>query len=182
VVADPPLRIRGPDRTVRIPPTTYKRVVRVCPIVTLAMDLRWRRHAGLAALIAGIALIVGSFLPWEHSYPSRYWASSHSGLDCVCGGEVTVALGVILLGLGSMYLADGRPWLPSFARAIVWVPTVALSIVAGWLVTILWADVRDDPSTVAVGIGVFVMAAGAAMGLIGGILMRPSRPNGGREA
>lgn len=146
-------------------------------IVTSAMDLRWRHYAGLSALTAGIALVVGSFLPWEHSYPSRHWASSHSGMDCVCGGEVTVALGLILVGLGSLSLAHGRPWQSSFARAMVWVPTIALSILAGWLVTILWADVRDDPSTVAVGIGVFVMGVGAAVGSIGGILMSLRRPN-----
>jgi hypothetical protein len=146
------------------------------------MDLRWRRHAGLAALTAGTALVLGSFLPWEHSYPSRYWASSHSGMDCVCGGEVTVALGVILMGFGSLDLAYGRRGLSSFARALVWIPTVTLSIVAGWLVTLLWTDVRDDPSTVAVGIGVFVMAAGATLGLIGGILMRVRRPDRGRDA
>jgi hypothetical protein len=146
------------------------------------MDLRSWRHAGLAALAAGTALVLGSFLPWEHSSPSRYWASSHSGMDCVCGGEVTVALGVILTGLGTLYLASGRLWLWSFARAMAWVPTVTLSIVAGGLVMLLWTDVRDDPSTVAVGIGVYLMAAGATLGLIGGILMGARRPDRGRRA
>ena len=144
------------------------------------MDLG--HHAGLAALTAGTALVLGSFLPWEHSYPSRYWASSHSGMDCVCSGEVTIALGMILMGLGSLHLANGHRWLSSFARAMVWVPTVTLSIVAGGLVMLLWTDVRDDPSTVAVGIGVYLMAAGATLGLIGGILMCARRPDRDRQA
>jgi hypothetical protein len=146
------------------------------------MDQQGRRSPGLAAIATGCALIVGSFLPWEHSFAQNVGASSHSGMDCFCGGEVTVALGVILMGLGSPYLGDGQPWLPPFARAIAWVPTIFLSVVAGGLVAILWADVRDDPSTVAVGIGVFVMAAGAALGLIGGIVMRARRPKQGWEA
>jgi hypothetical protein len=140
------------------------------------MDLRWRRFAGIAALTAGSGLIVGSFLPWEHSLTRTFGASSHSGMDCVCGGELTVALGLILMGLGSLYLTGERLRLSPFARAIVSAPTVCLSVLAGWLVTIIWADVRDDESTVAVGIGVFLMAAGALLGLIGGILMQAGRP------
>jgi hypothetical protein len=101
-------------------------------------------------------------------------------MDCYCGGGVTVALGVILMGLGSPFIGDGHPWLPPFARVIAWVPTLFLSVVTGGLVAILWADVRDDPSTVAVGISVYVMAAGAVLGLIGGILMRAGRPKPGQ--
>jgi hypothetical protein len=115
-------------------------------------------------------LVVGSFLPWEHSLGPISGASSHSGMDCVCGGELMIALGLILMGLGTL---SAVPRLPAFASGIVWVLTVLLSILAGWLVTLLWADVRDDSFTVAVGVGVYVMAAGAILGLIGGILMRP---------
>ncbi len=145
-----------------------------------AMDARWRRLAGLAALAAGFGLIIGSFLPWEHSFSSISGASSHSGLDCYCGGGPTFALGVILMGLGSPYLGEGHPWLPPFARAIAWIPTTILSVVAGWVVAVVWAEALEDSSAVAVGIGIYVMAAGAVLGLIGGMLMRAGRPKPGR--
>jgi hypothetical protein len=132
------------------------------------MGTQARRLAGPAALGAGLALVVGSFLPWEHSFDSIFGAKSHSGMDCVCGGELMIALGLILMGLGGLGAA---PWVPALVHAIVWVLTVLLSIFAGLLVAILWADVRDDPSTVAVGVGVYVMAAGAILGLIGSIPM-----------
>jgi len=55
---------------------------------------------------------------------------------------------------------------------------------------LLWIDVHDDVQTLldegdpgigAIGVGVYVMAAGAALALIGGILMRVRRPKRGRE-
>jgi hypothetical protein len=146
------------------------------------MEASTPRSPGLAAVAAGLALIAGSFLPWEHSFPSTFWPSSHSGLDCSCGGGITVAVGTILMGLGSPYLGERHPWLPGSARRIAWVPTIFVSLVAAWLVTILWADVRDDESTVAVGFGVYLMAAGAVLGLIAGVLMRARRDAHGMSA
>jgi hypothetical protein len=145
------------------------------------MDARWRHLAALAALAAGLALILGSFLPWEHSFSEGFGPSSHSGFDCYCGGGPTLALGVILMGLGGASLDARHPWLPYLAGAIAWLPTITLSIVAGWLVTLVWAEALEDSSAVAVGIGVYVMAAGAVLGVIAGILMRAGRSRHVRE-
>ena len=142
------------------------------------MEARVRRSLGIAVVAAGLALIVGSFLPWEHSFASNVGPSSHSGLDCYCGGGVTIALGTILMGLGSPSLGEGHPWLPRSARSRVWIPMILLSLVAAFLVSVLWADVRDDDTTVAVGFGVYLMAAGALLGLIAGVLMRVRRATG----
>ncbi len=154
------------------------------------MEEQGRRLPSLAAVAAGCALITGSFLPWETGFEPGFGSTTHSGLECYCGGGLTLALGVILMILGSAYLSDRHPWLPPFAGAIAWLPTIALSVIAGGAVALLWTDVLDDvrsllaegdSGTGAIGIGVYVMTAGAGIGLVGGILMRARRPKRGRE-
>jgi len=45
----------------------------------------------------------------------------------------------------------------------------------------MMSEVLDEGGTGAIGIGVYVMAAGAALGLIGGILMHARTQKQGRE-
>ena len=113
-----------------------------------------KKNAAITTIVGGLLLAVGSFLPWF-----TLGGSSVNGFD---GGDAwfTLFAGIILAVLGYMSFA-GR----SYPSWIGWV-VAALALL---LVVIDYFDIKDtaDLTGGSVGMGIWLMFAGAIVALVG---------------
>ena len=114
-----------------------------------------KKNAAMATIAGGVLLAAGSFLPW-FTHDSL---GSVNGFD---GGDAyfTLAAGIILAVLGYMTYSG-----KSYPSWIGWV-VAALALV---LVVIDYFDISDTADLLggSVGIGVWLMFAGAIIALVG---------------
>ena len=119
-----------------------------------------KKNASMATLAGGVLLAVGSFLPW-FTHDSL---GSVNGFD---GGDAyfTLAAGVILAVLGYMSYSG-----KSYPSWIGWV-VAGLALV---LVIIDYFDISDTADLLggSVGIGIWIMAVGAIVALVGMFMAR----------
>lgn len=110
-----------------------------------------KKQATMLTMIGGAGLAIGSFLAW-----GTVAGFSASGID---GGDgwITLVAGVVLAAAGYMAYS-GKP-LP------MWVGWVAL-IVGAAVALINFFDIQGT-ELVSVGIGMWIMLAGSALGLVG---------------
>lgn len=119
-------------------------------------------------LLAGGALIaIGSFLPWITA-STILGTLSRSGLDGGGDGIFTLGAGAIIALLGGL-VVSGRP-ATRVIRVVLWIVVTLFTLI--WILD--FSDVRDrvglvtsDFATGSIGSGMWVMAAGAIVTVIG---------------
>jgi len=119
-------------------------------------------------LLAGGALIaIGSFLPWITA-STILGTLSRSGLDGGGDGIFTLGAGVIVALLGGL-VVSGRP-VTRVTRVVLWIVVALFTLI--WILD--FSDIRDrvdlvtsDFASGSVGAGMWVMAAGAIVTVIG---------------
>lgn len=131
-----------------------------------------KRFTPAAALLVlgGVLMLISLALPWAKFAASDGTTASVSGYNASYDGVITAVLGVVLIVAG-WGVASGRRW-----GSIVGIIFAILSCL--WA-AILFAAVKNLQSdalvnasnvTVAVAFGVYLIVAGAVLGLIGSIL------------
>lgn len=126
---------------------------------------------GIVMTTGGGLVALGSFLPWASLGPF-----SASGLDG--DGVITLVLGVIVLGMGIVWLtAGGKRWLPVVAL----VSAVLITLVAGYdSMNISTSEPGPFGAELSVGSGLWLTLLGgivAATGSVLGLLRRRPQPS-----
>jgi hypothetical protein len=156
--------------------------------VATSMSLTSRRGlGGVSALIGGAAVIVSVFLPWlgypsgdtvtgwdtyafasgtarwftRHAFSAIGFSPGFSGVSVLIAGGVLVLLALAML----FSLAGGAFRLGVAAAVVLGVLALLAFIVGGANLASLYAT--GDPDLVTPGYGLFVLSAGAVIGLVG---------------
>src|ERR1035437_7971732 len=121
-------------------------------------------------LAGGLAIIVGSLLPWATATAPFAGTVSRSGTDGGGDGIITIALGLVICLAGVSAVQRVRSGIASLAGV--------LAVVAGVLVVYEYSDASSrvqnvsaasDLVVASVGAGIWVMGLGAVVALVGAL-------------
>jgi hypothetical protein len=179
VMAVPPGVPGAPRPVSSFAPANPWALTPAAPAATVVDDAR--RPFAVLGLIAGISLVIGSFLPWVRV---EIFGSSlgRSGID---GGDgwFTLVCGGVAITAFALVLHDGRR-----AHRAIALTSLLAAMVAASVAIYDWIDVHDAVSTAQdtqglvsghVGIGLHLAVIAAVLALVSGLaclLRGPARP------
>jgi hypothetical protein len=132
------------------------------------------RFGAALLVLGGLALVAGSFMDWVHADIVGVGLRAGTGWSNVQGrlgdGPIIALLGALLVIAGSLAWALG----PALWRSLV---AILTAIVAGGIVGYEISDLTKDRVgiTTTLQAGVWVMVAGAALALVGAVVVALSR-------
>lgn len=134
-----------------------------------------RNLPGGLTMAGGILLAVGSFLPWITVTAMFVGTISRNGVEDGGDGLYSLGLGVVICIIGYLFRTGTRRMA---------IPTAILGTLSLGIVILEWSFVGDrvegaknkEGAIVSIGSGIYVMALGAVLTILGGLLMTLVRP------
>lgn len=139
----------------------------------------FKADGSVLALLGGLALIVGSFLPWITATAPLVGSISKSGMDDGGDGTITLVLGIAVAALCLVRLLGANT---SMASAVL---ILLAGIGAAFIGFIDLADIQERVSSAteisssisaSAGAGLWAVIIGAIVSALGGLLLLVSRP------
>jgi hypothetical protein len=126
------------------------------------------------ALLGGVLIVLGSFLPWLTATAPLVGTISRNGME---GGDgiITLILGVVTILIGVTQLtATNLPTLVQRSTIVTGAITGIVAIINYLNVQRRIEDVREESELIAasVGAGIWTLIVGAVLAIVGGVLVR----------
>jgi hypothetical protein len=126
------------------------------------------------ALLGGVLIVLGSFLPWLTATAPLVGTISRNGME---GGDgiITLVLGVVTILIGVTQLtATNLPTLVQRSTIVTGAITGIVAIINYLNVQRRIEDVREESELIAasVGAGIWTLIVGAVLAIVGGVLVR----------